>query len=145
MGRFNELGTWSLIGANGLLRCRGGRSKSWQNIELGIAGYTSIVSEYADPENAPELILLRDEIRSWRFYDHFRTDSEAPARRTEVGTFTPVMSADGADLAAAVRTIYEIGDGMGFNQAVADAFPGSQLMVQNLNEASNDSRLGSCT
>ena len=34
------------------------------------------------------MLRLRDEMRRWRFYDHFRTDSEAPARLAQVGTRT---------------------------------------------------------
>ena len=40
-----------------------------------IREYDSMLSEFADPQRAPELLSLRDRIRSWRFYDHFRTDA----------------------------------------------------------------------
>jgi predicted ATPase len=39
------------------------------------------------------------------------------------------LANDGADLAAAVQTILEIGDGDGLQAAVADAFPGCRLEV----------------
>jgi predicted ATPase len=45
--------------------------------------------------------------------------------RPQIGTHTPVLSNDGADLAAALQTIREIGD----PAALDDAFPGSQLDV----------------
>src|SRR5206468_12788588 len=36
------------------------------------------------PRNAPETLVLRESIRAWRFYDHFRTDvDEAPGRSEE--------------------------------------------------------------
>ena len=35
-------------------------------------------------------------------YDHFRTDAEAPARLSQVGTRTPILAQDGRDLAAAL-------------------------------------------
>ena len=54
--------------------------------------------------------VVREQVRSWRFYDHFRTDAEAPARQAQIGTRTPVLDHDGADLAAALQTIREIGD-----------------------------------
>ena len=78
---------------------------------------------------APEIFALRDRVRGWRFYDHFRTDSEAPARLSQIGTRTPVLSNDGRDVAAAIQTIYEIGDSEAVAAAVKDAFPGSRLRV----------------
>ena len=94
-----------------------------------IREYDSMLSEFADPQRAPELLSLRDRIRSWRFYDQFRTDAMAPARGSYIGTRTPVLSHDGADLAAALQTISEIGDDAGLEAAVSAAFPGSQLDV----------------
>ena len=71
-------------------------------------------------------------MRHWRFYDQFRTDLEAPARLPQVGTHTPVLSNDGADLAAALQTILEIGDPESLNESVSDAFPGSSVLVMNV-------------
>jgi predicted ATPase len=51
-----------------------------------IRAYDSMLSEFADPQRAPEVLSLREQIRSWRFYDHFRTDAMAPARRGQVAT-----------------------------------------------------------
>ncbi|MBO0834509.1 MAG: AAA family ATPase, partial [Actinobacteria bacterium] len=94
-----------------------------------IRDYDSMLSEFADPQRAPELLGLRDRIRSWRFYDQFRTDATAPARTTQIGTRTPVLSHDGADLAAALQTVREIGDAAGLDSAVATPFPGSSLEI----------------
>lgn len=102
----------------------------WQEVNLQLPGQLSMMTEYADPFHAPELVLLRNTIRSWRFYDHFRTDMDSPARRTEVGTFTPSLRADGSDLAAALQTILEIGDSETLHQTVQGAFPGTQLFIQ---------------
>jgi predicted ATPase len=102
-----------------------------------IRDYDSMLSEFADPQRAPELLGLRDRIRSWRFYDQFRTDATAPARGSVIGTRTPVLSHDGADLAAALQTITEIGDAAELSSAVAAAFPGSLLTVAQ----SDDGRL----
>jgi predicted ATPase len=104
----------------------------WQEVNLQLPGQLSMMTEYADPFHAPELVLLRNTIRSWRFYDHFRTDMDSPARRTEVGTFTPSLRADGSDLAAALQTILEIGDSETLHQTVQDAFPGTQLFIQSV-------------
>ena len=113
-----------------LLRCRGGRSKAWESIELGLTNNSSMLTEYADPDNAPELLLLRDAIRSWRFYDHFRTDAQAPVRQNEIAAFTPALASDGADLEAAIQTIREVGDSQALATTISDAFPGSEIVVQ---------------
>jgi predicted ATPase len=73
--------------------------------------------------------MLRERLRGFRFYDHLRTDREAPARQRRVGTRTPVLASDGSDLAAAIQTILEIGDRGALAKAVADAFDGSTLNV----------------
>ena len=87
----------------------------------------SMLSEFADPRACPELLILRERIRSWRFYDHFRTDADAPARQARIGTRTPVLGHDGGDLAAALQTILEIGNGGGLAEAIDHAFPGSRV------------------
>ena len=99
-----------------------------------IREYDSMLSEFADPQRAPELLGLRDRIRSWRFYDQFRTDAAAPARGSQIGTRTPVLSHDGADLAAALQTIRETGDAAELDSAVAAAFPGSSLTIAQSDE-----------
>jgi predicted ATPase len=75
------------------------------------------------------MLMLREEMRAWRFYDHFRTDATAPARLPQIGTHTPILSHDGADLAAALQTIREIGDNAAIKEAIEDAFPGSRVDV----------------
>ncbi len=112
------------------LKCRA-ENQPWRDIELSIAPQSSMLTEYVDPFGCPELILMRDSIRSWRFYDTFRADAMAPARRVAVGTFTPVMSNDGGDLAAALQTILEVGDSEGLRTAVDSAFPGSEIRISN--------------
>jgi predicted ATPase len=72
---------------------------------------------------------LREFIRNWRFYDHFRTDKDAPARQAQLGTRTPVLSQDGHDLAAAIQTILEIGDAEQLHRSVEDAFPGARIRI----------------
>ncbi|MGE3166786.1 MAG: AAA family ATPase [Planctomycetota bacterium] len=65
----------------------------------------SVLSQVMDPERYPELFVLRREFLEWRFYHHFRTDSEAPARQPRVATYTPVLAHDGHDLVSALATI----------------------------------------
>ena len=92
--------------------------------------FDSMLSEFADPEAAPELFRVRDRIRSWRFYDHFRTDAGAPARAPQIGTRTPVLAHDGADLAAALQTIVANGQRAQLEEAIDNAFPRSRLQIQ---------------
>ena len=104
-------------------------ARVWEDVPVPLTNFTSMLTEYSDPVQAPEIMLMRETIRGWRFYDHFRTDEEAAARRVEVGTFTPVLSSDGSDLAAALQTIREIGDRDALAKTINDGFPGSQLNI----------------
>jgi predicted ATPase len=108
-----------------------GDGREWHTIPHNIASFDSMLAQFADPRSAPEILTLREQIRSWRFYDHFRTDAEAPARLPQLGTHTPVLANDGADLAAALQTIVEIGDRDALDAAVEDAFPGCSVSVIN--------------
>lgn len=101
---------------------------SWATHEHRLRPYDSMLAEFADPRTAPELLAVREQLRSWRFYDHFRTDAAAPARLAQIGTRTPVLAADGADLAAALQTIREQGRG-DLDRAVADAFAGARVKI----------------
>ena len=113
-----------------LVRSRGDNGE-WQIVHERLAGFDSMLSQVADPRRTPELLALREQIRSWRFYDHFRTDATAPARMPQIGTHTPVLGHEGSDLAAALQTIREIGDPAALDAAVNDAFPGAKVMIEN--------------
>jgi predicted ATPase len=91
--------------------------------------FDSMLTHCANPEDGAELLSMREQLRDWRFYDHFRTDGDAPARRRQVGTRTPVLAGDGSDLAAAIATIQEIGIEGRLEAAVGDAFPGASVDV----------------
>jgi len=108
-------------------------ASQWDIIAQNLATHDSAVARLADPRNAPEVLTLRDSVRAWRFYDHFRADSNAPARIPQIGTFTPVLGNDGRDLAAAIQTIIEIGDREGLAVSIEDAFPRSRVWVENVN------------
>ena len=105
-------------------------SGEWETVATDIPKFESMLERIADPKQAAEVLMLREQIRNWRFYDQFRTDPDAPARHTHIGTYTPVLGHDGADLAAALQTILEIGDAPQLHAAIADAFPGSTLHVE---------------
>ncbi len=94
-----------------------------------LSSFDSMMTHAADPRAAPELLELRERMRGWRFYDHFRTDSRAPARRAQIGTRTAVLDSDGTDVAAALQTINEIGDPNALDEAIEDAFPGCTIEV----------------
>lgn len=94
-----------------------------------LAPYDSMMTHVADPQALPELLLLRERMRGWRFYDHFRTDPASPVRTVRAGTRTPALSAEGSDLPAALQTIREIGDGPGLAAAIDDAFPGAGIDI----------------
>lgn len=106
-------------------RCGGGSMR----LAVEVSPQESLFTAVSDPLEAPEVFRLRHTILSWRFYDGFRTDREAPARQTRLATRTPSLAADGADLAAAIQTIMEIGDRDGLQRAIADAFGGCRLVV----------------
>ena len=103
--------------------------REWDIITHQLPSFDSMMTHCADPRNTPELLMLREEMRAWRFYDHFRTDAVAPARVPQIGTHTPVLSHDGADLAAALQTIREIGDTEALDRAIDDAFPRARVEV----------------
>lgn len=89
----------------------------------------SMIDEFVDDTGAPEMLRVRRDLRDWRFYDQFRTDPHAPARAAHIGTQTPVLADDGADLAAALATIQWMSADGELERAVDDAFPGSELQV----------------
>ena len=102
---------------------------SWRELTRELSPGDSVVTRCADPGDGLEMLRLRDRMRGWRFYDDLRTDRDAPARRTAVGTFTPILGSDGGDLAAAIQTIIEIGDADSLADTIADAFSGASIGV----------------
>ena len=118
----------SLVDRRGpLARVRDGRT--WRVVSEHLSAFESFFTQIADPERAPEAIRVREAVRAWRFYDHFRSDRDAPARQAQLGTRTAVLGHDGADLAAAWETIREIGDPAALDAAVEDAFPGAKVDI----------------
>ncbi len=90
-----------------LVRIRSNNDE-WSIVADNLSTFDSMMTQLADPRNAPEMLRLRESIRAWRFYDHFRTDADSPARLPQIGTRTPVL---------------------GLDAAVSDAFPGSCLSI----------------
>ncbi|MBT2370863.1 AAA family ATPase [Pseudomonas fluorescens] len=113
-----------------MVRARDGRG--WDVLAQHTPNYNSLFDQVGNLRGSPEVLLLRESIRGWRFYDHFRSDVDAPVRQPQLGTRTPVLHHDGRDLAAALQTIREIGDPEALQQAVSDAFPGARLNIEPL-------------
>ena len=111
------------------VRLRDADSGSWRDGARSIPAVDSMVTHCADSRDGLELLQLRERLRGWRFYDDLRTDRDAPARRPQVGTFTPVLSGDGGDVGAAIQTIFEIGEREALADTIADAFDGATLQV----------------
>lgn len=118
----------SLVDRNGpMIKVRSNRG--WKVIAQHTSSFESIFGQAIDPETAPEIVALKEQIKGWRFYDHFRSDADAPSRLPQLGTRTPVLHHDGRDLAAALQTIIEIGDANALQDAISDAFPGASLSI----------------
>lgn len=110
-----------------------GRMGDDQVVITDLPAYHTMMTQAAHPRASWELLQLRAIMQNWRFYDALRTDPEAPARRTQIGTRSPILSGDGANLAAAVQTIFEIGEWEAFCDAIDLAFPGMKLGVVETN------------
>ncbi|WP_294203651.1 AAA family ATPase [uncultured Sphingomonas sp.] len=110
-------------------RVRRAGDGTWRTDGRVMASFDSMVTQWADGGDGLELLALRERMRGWRFYDDLRTDRDAPARRPQVGTFTPVLAGDGGDIGAAIQTIFEIGEGDALADTIADAFDGATLQV----------------
>lgn len=89
----------------------------------------SVFNQISDPQEYPVVDDVRRRILKWRFYHAFRTDALSPIRQPQVGVRTFVLSQDGSDLAAALQTIIENGDGRALHAAIDEAFPGARLII----------------
>lgn len=89
----------------------------------------SVLARLSEPQRYPALSALRDRFLAWRFYHSFRTDPDSSLRRSQVPVRTPALAPDGRDLASALQTIHEVGDGSGLRAAIDRAFPGSELAL----------------
>jgi predicted ATPase len=118
--------------AGPLAEVRADTGNHFDALTRALPSHRSLLSEFAGPGELAELVAVRNRLRGWRFYDGFRVDVDAPARRPHVGTRTAMLADDGADLAAAIQTIVEAGMGSGaeeLERAVADAFDGAHVSV----------------
>jgi predicted ATPase len=56
----------------------------WRQAYQQLASFDSMMTHCSDPRDAVELLVLRERMRDWRFYDHIRTDPDAPARKPQM-------------------------------------------------------------
>ena len=101
----------------------------WRVVPQTLGPGQSLLLDLDDGASLPEVLRIRHRMSQWRFYDHFRTDPDAPSRRPQVGTRTRWLSDDGADLAAVWATARETGHDAGLSDAVDRAFPGSRVEI----------------
>ncbi|WP_413793542.1 MULTISPECIES: AAA family ATPase [unclassified Pseudomonas] len=113
-----------------MIRARDGRT--WDVLAQHTPTFDSLFDQVGSLRTSPEVLQMREFIRRWRFYDHFRSDADAPVRQPQLGTRTPVLHHDGRDLAAALQTILEISDDQALHAAIGDAFPGARLQIEKL-------------
>jgi predicted ATPase len=99
------------------------------SLPMTLSRHESALMQISEPHRYPHLSLLRDRLSGWRFYHHFRTDDGGPLRQPQVGVFTPALAHDGADLAAALLTIQEIGDRPALEQAIRSGLSGAELEI----------------
>ena len=69
----------TLVQRDGPTAYRCGDAGGRQELTRSLPSYRSVLTEFADPAQLPELAAVRDRLRGWRFYDGFRADAAAPA------------------------------------------------------------------
>jgi predicted ATPase len=97
---------------------------------FSVVKYESVLSQIIEPHLYPEISAVRQQILQWRFYHHFHTDAASPLRTPQIGVQTAVLSHDGSDLAAALQTIFEIGDDAALQETIRSAFNGASLRIE---------------
>ena len=59
-----------------MIRTRVGRG--WEVLAQRTPNFDSLFDQVGSLRTSPEVLQLREFIRRWRFYDHFRSDADAP-------------------------------------------------------------------
>jgi len=86
----------------------------------------SMLSEVRDSVHHPELMAVRETLLAWRFYHHFSTSAQSVLRQGVIGSWSPVLAENGANLAATLQTLIESRRSAPLDEAVEHAFPGCQ-------------------
>ena len=90
----------------------------------------SVMAQITDPRQYGELALIRESLVRWRFYHQFRSDPQSALRLPRLGTRSPILAGDGANLAAALQTIIEMDGEERLTAILADALPGHALVIE---------------
>lgn len=78
----------------------------------------------------PEIDAVRETLSAWRFFHGFRTDPASPLRQPGLAVTSPLLAANGSNLAAVFATLRHIReDSLDLDRAIDDAFPGARLDV----------------
>ena len=78
----------------------------------------------------PEIDAVRTVMANWRFFHSFRTDAGSPLRQPSLAVTSPILSSDGANLAAVFATLRHIRqESVDLDEAIEAAFPGARLHV----------------
>lgn len=108
------------------------RDVDGEQSELGselLASETALGS-IEDVARFPDIYAIRQTLLDWRFYHEMRTDREAPLRQPCLAVTSPTLASDGSNLAAVFATLTHIRqDRTDLDGAIADAFPGAELVV----------------
>jgi predicted ATPase len=104
-------------------------SGDWRTVPQPVASFDSMMTEFADPVGAPEMIAVRERIRSWRFYDHFRTDA---GRRRGGRTSARTRRCSRTTVPISRRRCRRSArSAMPLDATIDDAFPGASIDIDN--------------
>ena len=95
-------------------------------LPLPVHATESMLSEVRDGIHYPAVMAARETLLSWRFYHHFPTDPRSALRQPVIGFWSPVLDADGGNLAANLQTLIECRKAEPLHEAFQKAFPGCQ-------------------
>jgi predicted ATPase len=103
---------------------------NWSTLGTELLASETALAAIEDIARYPDICAIRRTMLDWRFYHEMRTDREAPLRRPCLAVATPTLASDGANLAAVFATLTHIReDRADLDAAIADAFPGAELVV----------------
>lgn len=102
---------------------------------LQLARGESVLSQIIEPQRFVEVADWQRELTGWRFYHELPSQASAAQRQPRTSIFTPALADDGADLAGALQTILEVGDGDRLHACVDRAFPGWALAIADHDQA----------
>src|SRR5260370_41629757 len=89
------------------VRIRNGQGE-WQQAYQNLDAFDSMMTHCADPYHAIELLMLRERMRNWRFFDHLGPHLDAPARQTPIGNSPPGFAGGGSARGAGLPTTTEM-------------------------------------